>query len=144
MPRGECSRHNVPCTCAMGHLYRFVEPVLLLMLAEKGRSYGYDLSNDLARYAFTDAEIERAALYKTLRRLEKYGYVTSDWDVDEPGPARRVYALTTSGKRHLQEWAEVLGKVAESMSRFIVSPSLPQVERVMYSVPSVMTTLIVW
>jgi hypothetical protein len=31
-----------------------------------------------------------------------------------------------------------------SMSRFIVSPSLPQVERVWYSVPSVMTTLMVW
>jgi PadR family transcriptional regulator, regulatory protein PadR len=119
MLRGECSRHKVPCTCAMGHLYRFVEPVLLLMLAEKGRSYGYDLSSNLAGYAFTDAEIERAALYKTLRRLEKNGYVTSDWDMKEPGPARRVYSLTTSGRRHLQEWAQVLGKVAESMSRFI-------------------------
>jgi PadR family transcriptional regulator PadR len=119
VPRGECSRHNAPCTCAMGHLYRFVEPVLLLMLAEKGRSYGYDLSSDLPRYAFTDAEIERAALYKTLRRLEKNGHVTSAWDMQEPGPARRVYSLTASGRRHLREWAEVLGKVAESMSRFI-------------------------
>ncbi len=103
----------------MGHLYRFVEPVLLLMLAEKGRSYGYDLSNELSGYAFTDAEIERAALYKTLRRLEKYGYVTSGWDMQEPGPARRVYSLTASGRRHLKEWAQVLGNVAESMRRFI-------------------------
>jgi DNA-binding PadR family transcriptional regulator len=103
----------------MGHLYRFVEPVLLLMLAEKGRSYGYDLSSDLSQYAFTDAEIERAALYKTLRRLETNGYVTSDWDVHQPGPARRVYSLTKSGRQHLQQWAQVLGKVAESMSRFI-------------------------
>jgi DNA-binding PadR family transcriptional regulator len=103
----------------MGQLYRFVEPVLLLMLAQKGRSYGYDLSTDLPRFTFTDAEIERAALYKTLRRLETNGYVTSDWDVQEPGPARRMYSLTTSGRRHLQEWAQVLGKVAKSMSRFI-------------------------
>src|SRR5882757_8992212 len=29
----------------------------------------------------------------------------------------------------------------ESMSRFILSPSLPQVERVWYSVPSVITTV---
>ncbi|MGZ4836319.1 MAG: PadR family transcriptional regulator [Terriglobales bacterium] len=119
MPRGECPRHDVPCTCAMGQLYRFVEPVLLLMLAQKGRSYGYDLSSDLPRFAFTDAEIERAALYKTLRRLETNGYVTSDWDMKEPGPARRMYSLTASGKRHLQEWAQVLDKVAKSMSRFI-------------------------
>lgn len=103
----------------MGQLYRFVEPVLLLMLAQKGRSYGYDLSSDLPRFAFTDAEIERAALYRTLRRLETNGYVTSDWDMKEPGPARRMYSLTASGKRHLQEWAQVLDKVAKSMLRFI-------------------------
>src|SRR4029453_17082765 len=35
------------------------------------------------------------------------------------------------------------GWVDGSISRFIVSPSLPQVERVRYSVPSVMTTLMV-
>lgn len=119
--RKECPRHRhaYPCTCAMGNVYRFVEPVLLLMLKEKGHSYGYELSSDLSRYAFTDAEIEQAALYRTLRRLEQNGYVKSDWDVGEPGPARRVYALTGQGEIHLQEWAQVLGKVAGSMSRFV-------------------------
>lgn len=52
----------------MGNLYRFVEPVVLLLLKRKGRSYGYDLSGDLEEYALTDAEIERAALYRTLRQ----------------------------------------------------------------------------
>ena len=117
--RGACPRHQRPCTCAMGHLYRFVEPVLLLMLKEKGRSYGYDLSADLSRYAFTDAEIERAVLYRTLRRLEENGYVTSDWDMEEPGPARRVYSLTKEGRQHLREWAEVLTNVAAAMNRFV-------------------------
>ena len=117
--RAACPRHQRPCTCAMGHLYRFVEPVLLLMLKEKGRSYGYDLSADLSRYAFTDAEIERAVLYRTLRRLEENGYVTSDWDTEEPGPARRVYSLTKEGKQHLREWADVLSNVAAGMSRFV-------------------------
>ncbi len=103
----------------MGHLYRFVEPVLLLMLMEKKRSYGYDLSANLSRYAFTDAEIERAVLYRTLRRLEANGYVTSDWEVQEPGPARRVYSLTPEGKQHLREWADVLTNVASAMHRFV-------------------------
>jgi DNA-binding PadR family transcriptional regulator len=103
----------------MGHLYRFVEPVLLLMLQERGRSYGYDLFGDLGKYAFTDAEIERAVLYRTLRRLEANGYVSSDWDITEPGPARRVYELTAAGKEHLSEWAQVLNNVSLSMARFV-------------------------
>jgi len=114
-----CGRHDYPCTCAMGHLYRFVEPVLLLRLKEKGRSYGYDLFTDVARHAFTDGEIEKAVLYRTLRRLEMNGFVISGWDAGQSGPARRVYTLTEDGEEHLREWARVLARVASSMKRFV-------------------------
>jgi len=103
----------------MGNLYRFVEPVVLLLLKKKGRSYGYDLSGDLQEHALTDAEIERAALYRTLRRLEINGNVASLWQTDKGGPARRVYKLTPRGGRHLAEWATVLEHVAKSMARFV-------------------------
>jgi len=116
-----CRRHgqSFPCTCAMGNLYRFVEPVVLLLLKKKGRSYGYDLSSDIQEHAMTDAEIERAALYRTLRQLEKNGNVVSEWDVEKGGPARRVYKLTAQGERHLQEWATVLDHVSKSMAKFV-------------------------
>ena len=103
----------------MGHLYRFIEPVLLLMIRERGQSYGYDLSNDLSQYAFTDAEIERAALYRTLKILETNRFVVSEWDVKGSGPARKLYSLTKSGDEHLRQWAQVLGKVGKSMSHFV-------------------------
>lgn len=121
MPPRVCRRHgrDYPCTCAMGNLYRFVEPVVLLLLKKKGRSYGYDLSNDIQEHAMTDAEIERAALYRTLRQLEKNGNVVSEWDVDQGGPARRLYKLTAKGERHLEEWATVLDHVSKSMTRFV-------------------------
>jgi PadR family transcriptional regulator PadR len=103
----------------MGNLYRFVEPVVLLLLKRKGRSYGYDLSGDLHKHALTDAEIERAALYRTLRHLEMNGNVVSEWETDKSGPARRVYRLTSKGERHLEEWATVLEHVSRSMARFV-------------------------
>jgi DNA-binding PadR family transcriptional regulator len=103
----------------MGNLYRFVEPVVLLLLKQKGRSYGYDLSGDLRKHALTDAEIERAALYRTLRDLERNGNVVSAWETHETGPARRVYRLTAEGEQHLQEWAAVLDHVSKSMARFV-------------------------
>lgn len=119
--RRDCERHknSYPCSCAMGQLYRFVEPVVLLLLKQKGHSYGYDLSNSLSRYAFTDTDIERAALYRTLRQLEQNGYVKSDWDMPERGPARRVYSLTEDGEEHLKQWSEVLRKVSGAMLRFV-------------------------
>ena len=119
--RRHCRRHRSdhPCTCAMGNLYRFVEPVVLLLLKKKGRSYGYDLAGELQRHALTDAEIERAALYRTLRQLESNGNVISEWEVEQSGPARRVYKLTAQGEKHLEEWATVLEHVSRSMARFV-------------------------
>lgn len=121
MPQRLCPRHggNQPCTCAMGNLYRFVEPVVLLLLKKKGQSYGYDLAGDLRKHALTDAEIERAALYRTLRNLEINGNVVSEWDTGGAGPARRVYRLTPEGEHHLEEWATVLAHVSKSMERFV-------------------------
>jgi PadR family transcriptional regulator PadR len=121
VPRRMCRRHGGehPCTCAMGNLYRFVEPVVLLLLKKKGASYGYDLAGEIEQYALTDAEIERGALYRTLRQLELNGNVVSEWEVAETGPARRVYRLTPQGERHLGEWAVVLDHLASAMNRFV-------------------------
>jgi PadR family transcriptional regulator PadR len=121
MPRRECPKHpgKYPCTCAMGHLYRFIEPVLLLMIKERGTAHGYDLSSELGEYAFTDAAIERAALYRTLNILERNGYVTSQWDVNGGGPSRKLYTLTEEGEEHLREWAVVLRNVSKSMAQFV-------------------------
>ena len=103
----------------MGHLYRFVEPVILLLLLQKGEAHGYELSNELPKYALTDAEVEVAALYRTLRTLEQNGNVTSRWDTSKNGPAKRLYRLTDEGREHLREWVAVLSHMSDSMSRFL-------------------------
>ncbi len=121
MPRRPCPRHHgkFACTCGMGHLYRFVEPAIMLLLRQKGEAHGYELANDLPRYALTDAEVEAAALYRTLRTLERNGNVTSRWDTGNSGPARRLYRLTPEGKEHLRDWVAVLTHMSESMTNFL-------------------------
>jgi DNA-binding PadR family transcriptional regulator len=121
MPLRTCPRHGKdhPCSCAMGNLYRFVEPVLLFLLRKRGRAYGYELAGELRQYALTDAEIEVAALYRTLRQLEGNDCVTSEWDVEGSGPARRLYTLTPRGEQHFEEWISVLDHLSQSMTRFV-------------------------
>lgn len=103
----------------MGNLYRFVEPVVLYVLERDGPTYGYELGGSLQAHALTDAEIDRGALYRTLQRLETMGHVTSRWDTTGSGPARHVYAITDAGRKHLREWAVVLGNLAASMQAFV-------------------------
>ncbi|KIH76013.1 hypothetical protein GFER_13350 [Geoalkalibacter ferrihydriticus DSM 17813] len=103
----------------MGNLYRFIEPVVLFLLREKQGSYGYELVGELQAHALTDTRIEKGALYRTLRALEDNGHVVSNWETTGAGPARRHYQLTSSGARHLEEWAEVLDNLARSMTHFV-------------------------
>jgi PadR family transcriptional regulator len=121
MRRQPCPRHQgkFACTCGMGHLYRFVEPAILLLLSRKGEAHGYELANALPQYALTDAQVEAAALYRTLRTLEQNGNVTSRWDTGNTGPARRVYKLTAEGEEHLREWVAVLSHMSNSMNHFL-------------------------
>lgn len=110
--------HNAPHACAMVKLYRFTEPVLLLLLRKKKQAYGYELAQEVNQQALTGANIERGAVYRTLRTLEANGHVVSDWDVSGSGPARRHYRLTARGEEHLQEWAMVVEHLADSMRGF--------------------------
>lgn len=114
MSKTACPQHGAerPCTCAMGKLYRFVEPLLIFLLKKKRYPYGYKLIGELNEHALTDSTIERGAIYRTLRTLEVNGNVTSDWDVSGTGPARRQYRLTRSGEIHLDKWAEVLANLS--------------------------------
>lgn len=120
MPEFFCPRHPGAgaCGCALGNLFRYIEPAILLILKEEKRSYGYDLADKLAALALTDAHIERAALYRTLRLLEENGYVTSGWETEGSGPARRVYTLTPQGRQRLSGWAQVLHRTGNAMIAF--------------------------
>jgi PadR family transcriptional regulator, regulatory protein PadR len=114
-----CKRPGLghPCTCAIGNFSRFIEPVVLRIIKEKKQSYGYEIAESLDLYALTDAIIERAALYRTLRTLEANGHVISTWETGV-GPARRNYSLTPSGELHLRDWANFLRELGEAMIQY--------------------------
>lgn len=82
----------------------------LQLLREPG--YGYGLLEDLARHGFaTDAN----TLYPLLRRLEKQGHLTSDWNTDEARP-RKFYRTADAGIRLADtltaEWAALTESIA--------------------------------
>ncbi len=56
--------------------------------------YGYSLLQSLTE---KNVEIDAGTLYPMLRRLEKQGVLTSDWDTTESRP-RKYYVLSETGK----------------------------------------------
>ncbi len=105
-------------TCRCGARMRgFVQPWLLLLLKQKP-SHGYELMERLG--ADEDApDVDPGLLYRTLRQLEEDGLVSSSWDTEGSGPARRLYELTPEGVEHLHAWAIDVRHNRKRLDRFV-------------------------
>lgn len=95
---------------------RFIEPCILLLLS-KGPSHGYGLTDDLEKQCGETVDVGN--LYRTLRRMEKDGWVSSSWGEGRGGPKKRVYELTNDGGEFLRSWAAGLEKNRELIDRFL-------------------------
>ena len=101
-------------------LRRFLEPCLLLLL-HKGDSHGYELAEAIKSFGFDERNpVDPSLIYRTLRRLEERGMLTSRWDTaSSAGPARRVYRLTEAGDRYLAAWMADLRETARMLNAFL-------------------------
>ena len=81
--------------------------VLACLLVLKQPNYGYALLDLLDRPAST---VDANTLYPLLRRLEKQGLLTSDWNTDESRP-RKFYRTSHDGAALAdalsKDWAEL-------------------------------------
>lgn len=84
---------------------------LSLLAAEA--DYGYNL---IGRLAELGIEIEANTLYPLLRRLEKQGLLTSDWDTTEARP-RKFYSTSEDGISLI----EILRKDWDAMTTVITA-----------------------
>ncbi len=83
----------------------WLEAVVLASLREQ-ESYGYELMQRLARFGAETAS--PGTLYRTLRRMERQGWCTSEWETSKGGPARRRYSITAAGEAYLDLWIAAL------------------------------------
>jgi len=78
----------------------------LLGLLRDWNAHGYQLVQRLTDAGLPPFDV--GTIYRTLRRLEKAGLVSSLWDTSQAGPAKRTYTLTAAGQLFLGNWADIL------------------------------------
>ncbi|AKI97722.1 PadR family transcriptional regulator [Kosmotoga pacifica] len=98
---------------------RWIELYLLLLIAEKP-SHGYELFTRLKDFGVMIPGIgQMGSLYRILSNLEIGGFVATDWDMSEGGPARKVYKITKEGLSFLADAMESVYELKESIEKFI-------------------------
>ena len=87
---------------------------VLKMLDE--RHYGYSLKKSLLDQHF---EIEESTLYPMLRRLEKQGFISSVWEIEENRP-RKYYQINDEGRNLLSGLIKEYNHLADAVNKILI------------------------
>ena len=90
-------------------------PFVLLAVSLQ-RAHGYVIEDYLRTLGIFG--VTMSTLYRTLRQMEKDGFLVSTWEPGPTGPARRVYTITDAGHAWLDSSAAVLNAYRETIDRF--------------------------
>ena len=95
----------------------------LLALSESGTGHGYDLARQFSPEAPLGdvVRLEPGMVYHHLKKLERLGWVSAVPEAQPGRPARRVFALSSSGRAALERWlAEPVARTREIRLDFLV------------------------
>ena len=76
--------------------------LFVLRALQKERAHGYAVSKWVREQTDGAVEIEDAALYQALHRLESRGWIAAEWGLSENNRRARFYELTADGRKQLR------------------------------------------
>lgn len=88
-----------------------------------GPMHGYEIAVWLEQQSGDGLELEDAALYQALRRMEERELVVAETAITENNRRARYYRLTTNGRAHLRDEAARWTRYAQMVSAIIALPA---------------------
>ncbi len=76
--------------------------LLVLRTLVPGPMHGYGIATVVRERTAGELNIEDAALYQALHRLERQGLIEAEWGPSENNRRARFYTLTAAGRKRLQ------------------------------------------
>ena len=95
--------------------------MLILQTLQWGPQHGYGMVQALRLHSGEVLQVEKGSLYPALHRLERQGWVRSEWKQTESNQRAKFYRITASGKKQLasdlNRWEQIVGAVTAIMER---------------------------
>src|SRR5262245_8764872 len=85
--------------------------LLILKTLELETRHGLAVAERIERLTRGTFSVKPGSLFPALHRLEEWGYVKGEWDLNEGGRRIKSYRLTAAGRRQLatekKQWARI-------------------------------------
>lgn len=95
-----------------------------LAAAGKGGAHGYAIVRRIRQVSEDVLQVEEGSLYPALHRLEKRGYLESDWRRSESNRRAKFYRLTAKGNHQLESEAAAWDRLSGAIEKVMNARSL--------------------
>lgn len=94
--------------------------MLILQTLRWGPQHGYGIGQTIRSGSGDVLQVETGSLYPALHRLEKQGWIQSEWRTSEHNQRAKYYQLTAAGKKQLasesRRWSQISAAIAGLMN----------------------------
>jgi PadR family transcriptional regulator PadR len=91
--------------------------LLILKTLDMEPMHGWGIAQRIQQVSKDVLQVQQGSLYPALYRLERQGWITSEWGASENNRRAKYYRLTKSGRRQLDReasnWQRFSGAVAD-------------------------------
>jgi transcriptional regulator len=95
--------------------------VLVLKTLSWGPMHGYAVARWLQQATDDVLQIEEGSLYPALHRLERRGWVESEWGLSENNRRAKYYRITTEGRRQLRAESSTWRTFSAAVSKVLAA-----------------------
>lgn len=92
---------------------------MVLKTLSWGPMHGYAVTRWIRRRTGGALEIEDAALYQALHRMERRGWLESEWGVSENNRRAKYYTLTEAGRAQLAAEVKSIRRYTTAMFKVL-------------------------
>ena len=93
--------------------------MLILKALSLGPLHGYGVGQRITQISDDMLKMEEGSLYPGLYRLERRGWIESEWDVSDNNQRAKFYKLTRAGRKQLiieeQNWERLAGATMKAL-----------------------------
>lgn len=93
--------------------------MLILRTLTAGQRHGYAIAKHLHQVSDAFLQVEEGSLYPALHRLERRGWLASEWGPSEANRRAKYYRLTPQGRKQLQKETAAWRKRCEAIERVL-------------------------
>ncbi|HUH61575.1 MAG TPA: PadR family transcriptional regulator [Terracidiphilus sp.] len=89
--------------------------LLILKVVALGPVHGYGIAQRIRQISRDVLQVQQGSLYPALHRLEKRGWLKSDWGESDNGREAKFYRLSAKGRNQLAAEEETWNRLAAAV-----------------------------